>query len=274
MLNNEPEGRTREDEAYVYAYQCRQSTVRSGSMSQVPGLARSDSYSSYSSYAGEPISPMTPSLAYTEYHLPSSHDYPSKGGYWPEVEPEERSSRPRSKRTESYASSDGGVGGRKPEKRFACKFSKQYNCNQTFTTSGHASRHAKIHQGDKTVRCTEPGCEKRFTRTDNMKQHLETHNKDKSKSKAARHAKAKKSASHSERSRPKMLILAAEVEGATTYAQYHSSDETSRDSTPLPSPAGYQGDSYNTYSGAGYSLARRPAPGLDILSQACQQDRS
>ena len=44
-----------------------------------------------------------------------------------------------------------------------------------FTTSGHASRHAKIHRAEKEVVCVVEGCGKRFRRGDNMKQHAETH---------------------------------------------------------------------------------------------------
>lgn len=64
------------------------------------------------------------------------------------------------------------------QRRYPCKF--RDICEKTFTTSGHASRHAKIHGGEKTIECSYEGCTKRFTRADNMKQHLETHKKDKS----------------------------------------------------------------------------------------------
>jgi len=57
-------------------------------------------------------------------------------------------------------------------------------CEKTFTTSGHASRHSKIHTAEKGVSCSWPGCQKKFTRADNMKQHLETHTKDRSRSSA------------------------------------------------------------------------------------------
>ncbi len=62
-------------------------------------------------------------------------------------------------------------------KRYPCRLAQQFNCDKTFTTSGHASRHAKIHFAVKTIPCTFEGCPKMFTRTDNMKQHLETHYK-------------------------------------------------------------------------------------------------
>ncbi|EPE09197.1 conidial septation protein [Ophiostoma piceae UAMH 11346] len=65
-------------------------------------------------------------------------------------------------------------------RKFPCRLAKEFNCEKTFTTSGHASRHAKIHSQHKHIRCTYDGCTKTFTRTDNMKQHLETHFRDKS----------------------------------------------------------------------------------------------
>lgn len=63
------------------------------------------------------------------------------------------------------------------QKKFPCRFSHTppIFCQQTFTTSGHASRHAKIHKEEKGIGCVYPDCGKRFTRADNMKQHLETH---------------------------------------------------------------------------------------------------
>jgi len=74
--------------------------------------------------------------------------------------------------------------GANTQKKYECKYRIQHNCDQTFTTSGHASRHSKIHDSLKGIACTHPGCPKKFTRSDNMKQHLETHNKDKKRDKA------------------------------------------------------------------------------------------
>ncbi|KAL9083204.1 MAG: hypothetical protein Q9159_005926, partial [Coniocarpon cinnabarinum] len=44
---------------------------------------------------------------------------------------------------------------------YPCPLSKQYNCNEYFTTSGHAARHAKKHTGKKDAIC--PECGKGFT---------------------------------------------------------------------------------------------------------------
>jgi len=60
----------------------------------------------------------------------------------------------------------------RPIKRFFCRFYDSHGCEKTFTTSSHASRHAKTHMARATIRCTYKGCLKRFTRADNMKQHL------------------------------------------------------------------------------------------------------
>ena len=60
-----------------------------------------------------------------------------------------------------------------PKKKFPCPHAARFSCSDTFTTSGHASRHGKKHTGEKSVSC--PTCNKAFTRKDNMKQHERTH---------------------------------------------------------------------------------------------------
>jgi hypothetical protein len=67
----------------------------------------------------------------------------------------------------------------KKPKRYSCRFWATHGCNKTFTTSGHASRHSKIHTAEKAVACMHPSCQKKFTRVDNMKEHLKTHYKGK-----------------------------------------------------------------------------------------------
>lgn len=62
----------------------------------------------------------------------------------------------------------------RPKKNsYPCPMAKQFNCNDYFTTSGHAARHAKKHTGKKDAYC--PECNKAFTRKDNMEQHRRTH---------------------------------------------------------------------------------------------------
>ncbi|KAI9474369.1 hypothetical protein BX667DRAFT_532000 [Coemansia mojavensis] len=48
-------------------------------------------------------------------------------------------------------------------------------CGKSFTTSGHLSRHFRIHTGEKNYHCLYPGCTSRFSRQDNMMQHYRTH---------------------------------------------------------------------------------------------------
>ncbi|AEO54263.1 hypothetical protein MYCTH_2313746 [Thermothelomyces thermophilus ATCC 42464] len=88
--------------------------------------------------------------------------------------------------TSTATSSTTIPGSERPGKRFPCRYRETHGCDKTFTTSGHASRHAKIHTAEKGVNCSFEGCPKRFTRADNMKQHLETHYKDKSRSSISR----------------------------------------------------------------------------------------
>ncbi|KAK8250299.1 hypothetical protein HDK77DRAFT_425180 [Phyllosticta capitalensis] len=57
--------------------------------------------------------------------------------------------------------------------QYPCPLAKQFACNDYFTTSGHAARHAKKHTGKKDAIC--PDCKKAFTRKDNMEQHRRTH---------------------------------------------------------------------------------------------------
>jgi hypothetical protein len=61
----------------------------------------------------------------------------------------------------------------RPKKSYPCPMAKQFGCNDYFTTSGHAARHAKKHIGKKDAFC--PECNKAFTRKDNMEQHRRTH---------------------------------------------------------------------------------------------------
>lgn len=174
----------------------------SASSPQTPSLVRADSFDSN---LHDPLSPITPTLisdlggqsAYTSagYRDQSHYDYqrekfeeyqtsqyalrhtyadPQKSSY-DYVEP-------RLYDEESYQNPN--VPERGP-KRYPCRYRESHGCEKTFTTSGHASRHSKIHTAEKAVSCTWPGCQKKFTRADNMKQHLETHNKERSRTSGA-----------------------------------------------------------------------------------------
>jgi hypothetical protein len=76
--------------------------------------------------------------------------------------------------------------------QYPCPLSKQFNCADYFTTSGHAARHAKKHTGKKDAFC--PECNKAFTRKDNMEQHRRTHQNGRGASRSSDDSKIKKPA--------------------------------------------------------------------------------
>ncbi|KAI9862854.1 MAG: hypothetical protein M1824_000984 [Vezdaea acicularis] len=141
---------------------------------RTPDLLRSDSWSSQRTQSTaspqtpisnlEPVTPvdvLSPRSGGTIY----GDYYSSKTSALPELLP----GRPLPAGPEPDA-------GKLAKKSHPCAFREKYNCTRTFTTSGHAARHAKIHTGEKETPC--PECNKYFARMDNMKQHLKTHKKD------------------------------------------------------------------------------------------------
>jgi hypothetical protein len=60
-------------------------------------------------------------------------------------------------------------------KRYRCPVWADYDCPDSFTTSGHAIRHIKTHTRERPYICKV--CNHGFARRDNMKQHLRTHDK-------------------------------------------------------------------------------------------------
>jgi len=56
------------------------------------------------------------------------------------------------------------------KRKFACPV-----CTNSFTTSGHLTRHNKIHSGDKPFLCPFEGCGKKTARQDSMTQHYRMH---------------------------------------------------------------------------------------------------
>ncbi|KAK0383282.1 hypothetical protein NLU13_9195 [Sarocladium strictum] len=219
-------------------------TSRSNSSSpNTPELMRSDSYDSHLST--DAISPLTPSLdfSYTRTSL-----YPLGGDSVTSPLPE------------------------RPGKRYPCRYRETHGCEKTFTTSGHASRHSKIHTAEKAVQCTFPGCQKKFTRADNMKQHLETHYKDKSRSSSQR---AHKAAALAEARRSSTARSRSSVPNDST--QWEPTEQYALPTPPLASPNGTTG----AWDMRAMNLpllnrpvaARTPSSGLDALAMAvaCQE---
>lgn len=111
-----------------------------------------------------------------------------------------------------------------------CPLAKQYNCIDTFTTSGHASRHAKKHRGEKSAVC--PDCGKDFTRKDNMEQHRKTHLNGRNANKG-RNADASKAA-RSQSKRPKPSPLQSGAARESTHSAMSISSVTSQPQQQLP----------------------------------------
>ncbi|KAI8090048.1 uncharacterized protein BX664DRAFT_334570 [Halteromyces radiatus] len=57
------------------------------------------------------------------------------------------------------------------------------DCDMVFSRSEHLARHIRKHTGEKPFKCEYPSCTKQFSRFDNMRQHAQTHQKTKNKSK-------------------------------------------------------------------------------------------
>lgn len=168
--------------SYQSSYSFPSPSSRSHSASpHMPALSRSDSYDSQTST--DVISPMTPSAdnpfartsLYTINQDYDNYSQTKRPGY-------ADSSRGTSYTEDDAMSTSTSSMTERAVKRYPCRYRESHGCEKTFTTSGHASRHSKIHTAEKAVQCTYPSCQKKFTRADNMKQHLETHFKDKSRS--------------------------------------------------------------------------------------------
>lgn len=239
---------------------------RTSSTPTTPQLLRSDSYDSHMST--EPISPITPLYEPIRYVPAVASPYSSYEEYYVDAHmyagTKRRPSLISDGRSDSYEddATAAPASGERPAKRFPCRYRDSHGCEKTFTTSGHASRHSKIHTAEKAVPCSFKGCPKKFTRADNMKQHLETHYKDKSRSTSSRpslSSERRSSASGKSSSRSK--------------AANHSSNMT--DSTPLPSPVGGAWDmrQLNLPLLNRPSAVHSPASGLDALAMAvaCQE---
>ncbi|SZE99377.1 unnamed protein product [Blumeria hordei] len=207
LLNDEPAPLNAPSSTSSYIYHhpmdiVRSSSIRSNTSSPpTPGLTRAHSVESVSFTPHSPATPSShdhinyhysasrsglPDQAFLDYReksiryepFPSHPTYPdisSRSSYDP--------ARPSYAEPQVFEEDQYRCDPLAPErgpKRYPCRYRDSHHCQKTFTTSGHASRHSKIHTAEKGVSCTWEGCNKKFTRSDNMKQHLETHSKERS----------------------------------------------------------------------------------------------
>ena len=247
---------------------------RSNSSSpNMPELLRSDSYDSQTS--NDPLSPMTPAV---DYAFPRTSLYPISQDYAMDAPPAKRMAFADS-RTTSYNEDDVSATSPLPErpgKRYPCRYRESHGCEKTFTTSGHASRHSKIHTAEKAVQCTHPGCHKKFTRADNMKQHLETHYKDKSRSSGGQRAH-KAALAEARRNSTSSRSRSVAREATTSWEK----EQFPLPTPPLASPNAMPGGAWDM-RGLNLPLLSRPAAsrmpssGLDALAMAvaCQESEA
>ncbi|KAK8088204.1 hypothetical protein PG997_003165 [Apiospora hydei] len=231
-----------------------QSTRDASPLSPTPELLRSNSYDSNNSY--DPVSPMTPAI----------YDFSARGpydDYVSEMPPAKRPAYLDTSRSNSYVEDDSTATAMAAKK--------------TFTTSGHASRHSKIHTAEKAVHCTYPGCHKKFTRADNMKQHLETHFKDKSRSSTSAKSASKSSlSSSSKRGSISSRSTTSQSSRSPVCGDAHMWDVDQygmvTDMSQLPSPSASWDMRGLNLPLMGRPGAARTSSGLDALAAiACQE---
>ncbi|EHK16428.1 uncharacterized protein TRIVIDRAFT_40853 [Trichoderma virens Gv29-8] len=257
LLNEEDFG-TIDTSTYYHSVHPQPPSRSDSSSPNTPALLRSDSFDSQLS---EVISPLTPPVDYS-YAIMRAPNYAFGHDSAASCVPE------------------------RPVKRYPCRYREIHGCEKTFTTSGHASRHSKIHTAEKAVHCQYPGCHKKFTRADNMKQHLETHFKDKTRSSSGAQRSSKTSlASSARRSSTSSSRSRSSTTGPDSFVFWDSSELHQKQSllptSPLPQPTGTAGDWDTTMSGFDLPLLNRPSAvgrtpsGLDTLAMAiaCQEGR-
>jgi len=303
LLNDEPAGQESAfrstysafDSASMVRSNSAMSTQSRTSSPHVPDLVRADSFDSNNT--NDPLSPITPTSlkefgrqsSYTGYKsqpqfeyregLPRMDDFSSHQYSMPLPNYQgQRTSYPEPQMYDDEMYQNRTQQERGP-KRYPCRHRDTHNCDKTFTTSGHASRHSKIHTAEKGVVCTWKGCQKKFTRGDNMKQHLETHTKERSRSSVAQ-----KNAAIRTLTMPAGVRKASSIDGRSSRPSSRNTND-STDITPVD-PALYQQQpvftSYGSpsapsaYYGSPISPRRESAQsGLDALAAiAASQYRS
>ncbi|KAI0534002.1 hypothetical protein GGR58DRAFT_81137 [Xylaria digitata] len=230
-----------------------------------PELMRSDSYDSNASH--DAFSPLTPNVY--DYSVRPYYD-----DYLQDKQPSmKRPAYVTPHRASSYEDDSSNASQEKPGKRYPCRYRETHGCEKTFTTSGHASRHSKIHTAEKAVQCTFPGCHKKFTRADNMKQHLETHFKDKSRASSSSKSKSSSMPSSSKRgSISSKSSSTTQSNRASRDIQMWDVEQYGLDYMPMPSPSGaWDMRSLNSPL-TSRPVAARASSGLDALAAiACQE---
>ncbi|KPM38139.1 hypothetical protein AK830_g8445 [Neonectria ditissima] len=245
----------------------------SASSPNTPELLRSDSYDSQAS--NDPVSPLTPSVDYSPRHQ-SVYSIPHEYG----VDTHSAKTAPYAESVRSASFDDDlqnqSAMSDRPSKRYPCRYRDSHGCEKTFTTSGHASRHSKIHTAEKAVHCTFPGCQKKFTRADNMKQHLETHYKDKARSSVQRSHKPSLAEARRNSSSGRSSASSRSATSRESKAHWETTNQYPLPTPPLPSPNVASG----TWDMRGLNLpllnrpvAGRTPSGLDALAMAvaCQE---
>jgi len=170
----------------------------------------------------------------------------------------------------------------KGAKRYPCRFKESHGCDRTFTTSGHASRHSKIHTAEKAVQCTFAGCQKKFTRADNMKQHLETHYKDRARGSSSKSSSKSSSALtvaagvKKQQRVPSRASSRAEIRPSPVQAQIPMAIPMQIAEQPLMDPALFE--PYFPPSSASFTMTDVQEPlqasnGLDALAAAAAQSQ-
>ncbi|KAK0733380.1 hypothetical protein B0T26DRAFT_634278 [Lasiosphaeria miniovina] len=252
---------------------------RSASSSpNTPELLRSDSYDSQMS--NEPMSPLTPAFDYSRGYTASITLADPRSQYEDYMDPAQayqdlkHPSVYNNSRAASYDDEAGAspTAGDRSGKRYPCRYRDSHGCEKTFTTSGHASRHSKIHTAEKAVPCSFQGCSKKFTRADNMKQHLETHYKDKSRTSSSSSRPALSSSERRSSSSGKSSSRSKAAAHAAAAAAAAATPGTP--GTPLPSSGGVwdlRGLDLPLLSRP--TAGRTPSSGLDALAMAvvCQE---
>ncbi|CAA9958463.1 hypothetical protein CFE70_001997 [Pyrenophora teres f. teres 0-1] len=232
-----------------------------------PRLVRSDSSDSNM----QTPSPITPDFAFEQamdspvfaqnnFFVPMHH-HQGHMAYHPQQQP----SYFRPEHMQEQHQEPAALNTRPKKNSYPCPMAKTYNCNDYFTTSGHAARHAKKHTGKKDAYC--PECNKAFTRKDNMEQHRRTHQTGRNAAKSG-DRDVKKAKHQAKRPRPAPLqtampslsqmslvdpslplspagsLMAPAVQPADSFIEFTHHHHHHRSPYPDPAPFAYNPSSY------------------------------